>query len=411
MRAAGSASPPAGCSSRMASTRACTWSRRPRSRGQITGRPGSDWASRTRSATEFDRDSTATGYRGDRRAGVRDVRGVRGRVGARHRAPCRRRRTSTFPIGSACSPRSRRRRALIYLTDPNNPTGLADPGRRRRTDRRGRAARLRPRRRGVCRIQRPHAHRPGARSTPQSRRRPHVCEGARPGGTAGRRARRAPGHARAAPPAPAALQRQHLRRRARSKRRSTIAPIVDGYVAQPRQSRELIYDWCRRARAPASGRARPTSCSCEIGATRPRSCARSPRAASSSATESPQPGCAGCVRITAGIVEHTRARARGAGGRPCVARALIAGRRRRACACGSTLDGRGRYDIATGIRFLDHMLELVARHGGFDLTITRQRRSRRRRASHRRGRRHRARRGGRGARSARSAASIAPGTS
>jgi imidazoleglycerol-phosphate dehydratase len=33
------------------------------------------------------------------------------------------------------------------------------------------------------------------------------------------------------------------------------------------------------------------------------------------------------------------------------------------------LDGRGRYDIHTGIRFLDHMLELFARHGGFDLTI------------------------------------------
>jgi imidazoleglycerol-phosphate dehydratase len=33
------------------------------------------------------------------------------------------------------------------------------------------------------------------------------------------------------------------------------------------------------------------------------------------------------------------------------------------------LDGRGRYDVSTGIRFLDHMLELVARHGAFDLTI------------------------------------------
>jgi imidazoleglycerol-phosphate dehydratase len=31
------------------------------------------------------------------------------------------------------------------------------------------------------------------------------------------------------------------------------------------------------------------------------------------------------------------------------------------------LDGRGRYQVSTGIRFLDHMLELVARHGGFDL--------------------------------------------
>ena len=33
------------------------------------------------------------------------------------------------------------------------------------------------------------------------------------------------------------------------------------------------------------------------------------------------------------------------------------------------LDGRGRYAVRTGIRFLDHMLELVARHGGFDLEI------------------------------------------
>ena len=33
------------------------------------------------------------------------------------------------------------------------------------------------------------------------------------------------------------------------------------------------------------------------------------------------------------------------------------------------LDGRGRHKIKTGIRFLDHMLELVARHGVFDLTI------------------------------------------
>ena len=33
------------------------------------------------------------------------------------------------------------------------------------------------------------------------------------------------------------------------------------------------------------------------------------------------------------------------------------------------LDGRGHADISTGIRFLDHMLELVARHGAMDLTI------------------------------------------
>jgi imidazoleglycerol-phosphate dehydratase len=33
------------------------------------------------------------------------------------------------------------------------------------------------------------------------------------------------------------------------------------------------------------------------------------------------------------------------------------------------LDGRGRSRVSTGIRFFDHMLELVARHGAFDLTL------------------------------------------
>jgi imidazoleglycerol-phosphate dehydratase len=33
------------------------------------------------------------------------------------------------------------------------------------------------------------------------------------------------------------------------------------------------------------------------------------------------------------------------------------------------IEGRGRYDISTGIRFFDHMLELFTKHGGFDLTL------------------------------------------
>lgn len=33
------------------------------------------------------------------------------------------------------------------------------------------------------------------------------------------------------------------------------------------------------------------------------------------------------------------------------------------------LDGTGRADVATGIGFLDHMLELFAHHGRFDLTV------------------------------------------
>jgi len=33
------------------------------------------------------------------------------------------------------------------------------------------------------------------------------------------------------------------------------------------------------------------------------------------------------------------------------------------------IEGRGSYDIKTGIRFFDHMLELFAKHGGFDLKL------------------------------------------
>ncbi len=33
------------------------------------------------------------------------------------------------------------------------------------------------------------------------------------------------------------------------------------------------------------------------------------------------------------------------------------------------LDGRGRCEVRTGIRFLDHMLGLLARHGAFDLRL------------------------------------------
>jgi imidazoleglycerol-phosphate dehydratase len=34
-----------------------------------------------------------------------------------------------------------------------------------------------------------------------------------------------------------------------------------------------------------------------------------------------------------------------------------------------TIEGRGRYAVSTGIRFLDHMLELFTRHGAFDLDV------------------------------------------
>jgi imidazoleglycerol-phosphate dehydratase len=34
-----------------------------------------------------------------------------------------------------------------------------------------------------------------------------------------------------------------------------------------------------------------------------------------------------------------------------------------------TIEGQGRYEVSTGIHFFDHMLELFARHGAFDLKL------------------------------------------
>ena len=34
-----------------------------------------------------------------------------------------------------------------------------------------------------------------------------------------------------------------------------------------------------------------------------------------------------------------------------------------------TIEGRGHYEVSTGIRFFDHMLELFTHHGGFDLKL------------------------------------------
>ena len=43
--------------------------------------------------------------------------------------------------------------------------------------------------------------------------------------------------------------------------------------------------------------------------------------------------------------------------------------RETAIAATLVLDGRGRHRVSTGIRFFDHMLESVARHGAFDLEL------------------------------------------
>ena len=59
------------------------------------------------------------------------------------------------------------------------------------------------------------------------------------------------------------------------------------------------------------------------------------------------------------------------------------------------IDGTGRFDIATGVGFFDHMLDQLSRHSLIDMTVDGQGRPAHRRSPHRRGHRHRARPGAR----------------
>ncbi len=101
---------------------------------------------------------------------------------------------------------------------------------------------------------------------------------------------------------------------------------------------------------------------------------------------STDPGCDGFVRITIGLEEHVATwpggsedvAARGwmERDRMTTAKALKvrSGTVRRdttetQIALKLVVDGQGVYNVSTGIRFFDHMLELFTRHGGFDLTL------------------------------------------
>ena len=78
--------------------------------------------------------------------------------------------------------------------------------------------------------------------------------------------------------------------------------------------------------------------------------------------------CANCFRFTTGVVEHTKTGDRAAGG--VVRKGLIDRKTAEThVRVALTLEGRGRFDNRTGVRFLDHMLDLVARHGAFDLSV------------------------------------------
>ena len=247
------------------------------------------------------------------------------------RRACRRRggarlasRTISSSRSTASARRSRPRTRLVFVTSPNNPTGVPCAQRRDPERRAGRSAGWRDhlRRRGLPRLLRRHGA-AARRLVPERRRRPHVLPrrtvwpALRVGALIGR-----PGHDGSDARGDAALQPQRRCGRRAAGGDGATASACAWYV-RPGVNRS------RGSSSTSSARARPHV----LGQRRQlRARARRrpgwlalvsrrwPREASTSAIESAEPGCAGCIRITTGIVEHTRRLPRCHGGGCCAPR-------------------------------------------------------------------------------------------
>jgi histidinol-phosphate/aromatic aminotransferase/cobyric acid decarboxylase-like protein len=261
---------------------------------------------------------------------------------------------------------------LISVTDPGNPTGLSVPAAAI-----ARMAEAAPQ--AIVFVDEAYADFSGrtadspARSSSQRRRRPDVRQGVRTGGPARRRSvcpsRHARSFRRLLPPYSLNIAAVRALEAAIGDR-----AYLDWYVGESVQSRQLIYDFCRRAGLawwPSEGELRARARRRRSG----RACRRAlQRVASSFVTNPGRLAARAASAFTAGVAPTLasasppwRTSLRLARIDRQTTETRIRGR--------LNLDGRGKYRIRTGLRFLDHMLETVARHGGFDLESRGRRRS------------------------------------
>ena len=153
-----------------------------------------------------------------------------------------------------------------------------------------------------------------------------------------------------------------------------VAALADGRISRRiasrwAQSRELVYAMCRKL-GLEHWRSHANFVLVRVGDEAPQVVEALRGAAIFVRDRSSQPGCAGCIRITTGHASNTPRRACARSRRCCAPRADRSKDHRNADRVKLGIEGRGSYAVTTGIRFLDHMLELFARHGAFDLEVT-----------------------------------------
>ncbi len=244
--------------------------------------------------------------RGDDRpaAGVRSVSRTPRPPSARRRSACRRRPTSRFrptPCSRAITPRTR----MIFLNTPNNPTGQLIP-----LDDLKRIAEAAPH--AVVLIDEAYIEfggddvPAGAAALPERADRPDVLEGVRPGRHARRHRDRPAAGARPGPRRDAAVQHQRRGAGGRAWRRSRTREFLPRYAAQvARVARAAV-----RGLPPARPRVLGERGELRAGARRRRRAVRRRRWRARNVhvrDRSKDPTTPGCIRITAGILEHTDA--------------------------------------------------------------------------------------------------------